>query len=42
MIWALFTQGKGDRPLSVRAIPFGIFLAIAAWATAPLWPLLAG
>jgi leader peptidase (prepilin peptidase)/N-methyltransferase len=40
MIWALFTQGKGDRPLSMRAIPFGVFLAIAAWAAVPLWPLL--
>lgn len=42
MAWALVTQGKGDRPLSMRAIPFGTFLAIAAWATVPLWPLLAG
>lgn len=37
IIWALFTQGKGDRPLSLRAIPFGTFLAIAAWATVPVW-----
>ncbi len=42
MAWALVTQGKGDRPLSMRAIPFGTFLTIAAWATVPLWPLLAG
>ncbi|HMO76978.1 MAG TPA: A24 family peptidase [Sphingopyxis sp.] len=37
IVWALFTQGKGDRPLSLRAIPFGVFLSIAAWATVPLW-----
>lgn len=42
MAWALATEGKGDRPLSMRAIPFGIFLAIAAWATVAIWPLLAG
>lgn len=40
MAWALFTQKKGDRPLSMRAIPFGTFLAIAGWATVPIWPLL--
>lgn len=40
MLWALFTQGKGDRPLSLRAIPFGVFMAVAAWATVALWPLL--
>ncbi|KTE31778.1 MULTISPECIES: prepilin peptidase [unclassified Sphingopyxis] len=42
LLWALFTQGKGDRPLSLRSVPFGTFLAIAAWAAVPLWPLLAG
>lgn len=40
MVWALATQGKGDRPLSMRSIPFGTFLAIAAWAAVPIWPLL--
>lgn len=40
LVWALFTQGKGDRPLSLRTVPFGVFLAIAAWAAVPVWPLL--
>ena len=40
LVWALATQGKGDRPLSLRTIPFGVFLAIAAWAAVPIWPLL--
>lgn len=40
LAWALATQGKGDRPLSLRAIPFGVFMAVAAWATVPLWPAL--
>jgi leader peptidase (prepilin peptidase)/N-methyltransferase len=34
-------QGKGDTPLSVRRIPFGLFACGAAWAAVPLWPLLA-
>jgi leader peptidase (prepilin peptidase)/N-methyltransferase len=42
LLWALVSQGKGDRPLSMRAVPFGTFLAIAAWAAVPIWPLLAG
>lgn len=40
LLWALFTQGKGDRPLSLRSVPFGTFLAIAAWAAVPIWPLI--
>lgn len=40
LAWALFTQGKGDRPLVLRTVPFGVFLAIAAWAAVPWWPLL--
>ena len=40
LVWALATQGKGDRPLSSRTVPFGVFLAIAAWAVVPIWPLL--
>lgn len=40
LLWALFAQGKGDRPLSLRSVPFGTFLAIAAWAAVPLWPQL--
>lgn len=42
LIWALATQEKGDRPLASRQVPFGVFLAVAAWATVPLWPLLSG
>lgn len=42
IVWALTTQGKGDRPLALRQVPFGVFLAIAGWATVPIWPLLSG
>jgi len=42
LVWAFFTQGKGDRPLILQTVPFGVFLAVAAWAAVPLWPLLAG
>lgn len=40
--WAIVAQRKGDGPLASRAVPFGVFACIAAWAAVPLWPLLAG
>jgi leader peptidase (prepilin peptidase)/N-methyltransferase len=40
LLWALVAQGKGDRPLVRRRVPFGLFACTAAWATVPLWPLL--
>lgn len=40
MVWALTTQKKGDRPLALRQVPFGLFATVAAWATVALWPLL--
>ncbi len=40
--WALVTQGKGDRPLSERRVPFGVFIGTAAFAAVPLWPLISG
>ncbi|MGQ2930608.1 MAG: prepilin peptidase [Sphingopyxis sp.] len=40
MVWALTTQKKGDQPLALRQVPFGLFATVAAWATVALWPLL--
>ena len=40
MVWALTTKKKGDRPLALRQVPFGLFATVAAWATVALWPLL--
>lgn len=40
MTWALVSQKKGDRPLALRQVPFGLFVTVAAWATVPIWPLL--
>lgn len=42
ILWALAAQGKGDRPLARRPVPFGLFACAAAWATVPLWPLFVG
>jgi len=36
--WALFSRGKGDRPLTLRRVPFGVFLCAAAFVVVPLWP----
>ncbi|SKB30177.1 prepilin peptidase [Sphingopyxis flava] len=36
--WALFSRGKGDQPLALRRVPFGVFLCAAAFALVPLWP----
>ena len=41
IIWALAGPGKGDRPLAQRPVPFGVFACAAAFATVPLWPLIA-
>lgn len=37
IVWAVVTQGKGDRPLTRRRVPFGVFACLAAWAAVPLW-----
>ena len=42
LVWAFGAQRKGDGPLSMRAVPFGVFACTAAWATVPLWPLISG
>jgi leader peptidase (prepilin peptidase)/N-methyltransferase len=42
LVWALGAQRKGDGPLSMRAVPFGVFACTAAWVTVPLWPLISG
>jgi len=42
LVWALATQGKGDRPLASRRVPFGLFACIAAFAAVPLWLWLSG
>lgn len=48
IVWALATQGKpatqgkGDRSLARRRVPFGLFACAAAWATVPVWPLISG
>lgn len=39
IIWALATQ-KGDVTIRDRHIPFGVFLAVAAWLAPPLWMLI--
>ena len=39
ILWAL-AIGKGDQPLALRRVPFGLFLCAAAWAAVPLWPLI--
>lgn len=39
--WALIGQSKGDQPLGERRVPFGVFACAAAFATVPLWPLIA-
>lgn len=41
LIWALATAKK-NVPISDRHIPFGTFLAGAAWLAVPLWPLISG
>ncbi len=41
ILWALMSQRKGDRPLGERRVPFGVFACTAAFATVPLWPLIA-
>lgn len=41
IIWALIGQRKGDQPLGERRVPFGVFASTAAFATVPLWPLIA-
>lgn len=42
LVWTLATQGKGDRPLAARRVPFGLFACIAAFAAVPLWLWLSG
>ncbi len=42
LLWALIAHGKGDRPLTRRRVPFGLFACVAAWATVSLWPLFIG
>lgn len=42
IVWALYTQGKGDPPPAPRRVPFGLFAGIAAWAAVPLWLLISG
>lgn len=42
IVWALASRQKGDRPLSARRVPFGVFIGAAAFAAAPLWPLISG
>lgn len=41
LIWALSRPKKGDQPLSVRPVPFGVFLGVGGYITAALWPLIA-
>ncbi|NIJ35563.1 leader peptidase (prepilin peptidase)/N-methyltransferase [Sphingopyxis panaciterrae] len=41
IIWALAMRNeKGDTPLTLRRIPFGVFACTAAWIAVPVWPLL--
>lgn len=40
IVWALAAQQKGDQPLALRRVPFGLFACAAAWAAVPLWTLL--
>ncbi|MBA3941346.1 MAG: prepilin peptidase [Sphingopyxis sp.] len=42
IVWAFAARQKGDRPLSGRRVPFGVFIGTAAFAAAPLWPLISG
>ncbi len=39
ILWAL-AQRKGDQPLALRRVPFGLFLCAAAWAAVPLSTLI--
>jgi leader peptidase (prepilin peptidase) / N-methyltransferase len=39
ILWAL-AQRKGDQPLALRRVPFGLFLCAAAWTAVPLWTLI--
>lgn len=39
IVWAL-AQRKGDQPLALRRVPFGLFLCAAAFVAVPLWPLI--
>lgn len=39
ILWAL-AQRKGDQPLALRRVPFGLFLCAAAWAAVPLSSLI--
>jgi leader peptidase (prepilin peptidase)/N-methyltransferase len=39
IIWGLLTQKK-DVPITEQHIPFGAFMAAAAWLAVPLWPYL--
>lgn len=41
IVWALVThQRKGDTPLALRRVPFGLFVCAAAWAAVPVWLLI--
>ncbi|PZQ24526.1 MAG: prepilin peptidase [Sphingopyxis macrogoltabida] len=48
ILWALANRhgsgadGKKDRPLALRPVPFGAFLGVAAWTAVPLWLWLSG
>lgn len=42
LLWALTTEEKGDPSPVQRQIPFGAFVAVAAWAAVPIWPLVFG
>lgn len=38
IVWALVTHHKkGDAPLALRRVPFGLFACAAAWAAVPVW-----
>lgn len=41
IVWALAVQRKGDRPLALRPVPFGVFACTAAFAAVPLWSVFA-
>lgn len=40
IIWALVSARKGDQPLALRPVPFGVFLGAGGWLAALLSPLL--
>jgi leader peptidase (prepilin peptidase) / N-methyltransferase len=40
IVWAQAVRKKEDVPISDRHVPFGSFLAGAAWIAVPLWPLI--